>query len=210
MTGMKLYGTTFSNNVRRAYAVALHLGIEVELIEVRPRTPAANTTGFRRLSPNGRVPAFSDGDFRTCESHAIMVYLSESTPNTVWPAGRRARAEVVHWMSWALAHWRLGWQPLQFERFVKPRLLGGQTDKRIVEEALPVFHTEARLLNNHLVNRTWLVEEGLTLADFSVAAGLCHAEPAQLPLEAYPEIRRWYASINALPAWQNSAPKFPT
>jgi hypothetical protein len=57
MTDMKLYGTTFSNNVRRAYA-ALHLGIEVELIEVRPRTPAANTPEFGLLGhargPDGR------------------------------------------------------------------------------------------------------------------------------------------------------------
>ncbi len=205
---MKLYGTLISNNVRRAYAVALHLGLPIEIVEVLPKSPAANSPEFRRLSPSGRVPAFSDGEFGTDESHAIMLYLAEANPNTLWPRERRPRAEVMRWMSWALAHWRQGWGPLQFERFVKPTYFKGQPDEKIVEQALTVFHMEAKILDAHLVNRKWLLGNELTLADFSVAAGLCFAGAVQLPLENYPNIRRWYARMESLPAWQESAPRF--
>jgi glutathione S-transferase len=206
---MKLYGTPFSNNVRRAYAVALHVGAQIELVEVLPRTPAVNTPEFRAVSPGGRVPALSDGNFSTDESHAIMLYLAEIKPNTLWPGDRVRRAQVMRWMSWALAHWRLGWQPLQFERFIKPVFLKGQTDDVAVAQALPIFHAEAKTLDQHLADRPWLVGGELTLADFSVAAGLCYATQAQFPLEGYAHIRNWYQRVEALPAWQKSAPRPP-
>ena len=204
---MKLYGTPMSNNVRRAYAVALHTGAPVELVEVIPRTPAANTPEFRRISPGGRVPALSDGDFSTDESHAIMLYLAETQPGMLWPGDRVQRAQVMRWMSWSLAHWRSGWQPLQFERFIKPAFLNGPTDESAVKQALPIFHAEAAILDAHLAGRTWLVGDAVTLADFSVAAGLCYAAQAKLPLDGYGNIRIWYQRVEALPAWQKSAPR---
>jgi glutathione S-transferase len=51
------------------------------------------------------------------------------------------------------------------------------------------------------------VEDALTLADFSVASYLHYAAPAELPLDAYPNIRAWYARVEALPAWRESVPK---
>jgi glutathione S-transferase len=206
MLMMKLYGILGSNNVRRAYAVALHLGLGVEVIETMPRSPAVNTPEFRRMSPAGRVPAFEDGDFRTDESHAIMLYLAEAKPNTLWPADRKSRSEVMRWLSWSLAHWRNGWGPLQLERVIKPLMMKAEPDLAEVARALPIFHAEAEILDAHLANRQYLVGDGLTLADFSVVAGFCYAEPAQLPLESYANIRSWRGRIEALPAWQKSAP----
>jgi glutathione S-transferase len=204
---MKIYGVLGSNNVRRCYAVALHLGLPVELIDVVPRTPEANTPEFRRMSPAGRIPALSDGDFETDESHAIMLYLAEAKPNTLWPAGRRERAQVMRWLSWSLAHWSKGWQALQFERVIKPMFLKQEPDPAAIEQAIPVFHQEAKLLDAQLAGRQWLVGSGVTLADFSVGSGLMYAVPAKLPLEPYANIRAWYARVEALPAWQKSAPQ---
>lgn len=203
---MRLYGTLASNNVRRAMAVAKHLGIEVEHVDLMPLTPAADAPEFRRASPAGRVPALIDGDFLLNESHAIMLYFTSLVPNTLWPQDARARAEVMRWMSWSLAHWHGGWQPLQWERFIKPLLFKGTTDAAAVARAEEIFHREARLLDAHLAGREWLVGSGLTLADFSVAAGLGHARPAGLPLEPYGNIRAWYGRIEQLAAWQATAP----
>jgi len=142
----------------------------------------------------------------TDESHAIMLYLAEAKPNTLWPGDRRARAQVMRWISWSLAHWRNGWQPLQFERVIKPLLLKGQPNQAAIDQALPIFHQEAKLLDAHLAGRQWLVGNDVTLADFSVASGLSYAAPAQIPLDPYANIRAWNARMDALPAWQKTAP----
>jgi glutathione S-transferase len=204
---MKLYGILASNNVRRAYAVALHLQLDVELIEVVPRTPAAQSPEFRRMSPAGRVPAFADGDYVTDESHAIMLYLAEQRPNTLWPATPRARAQVMRWICWGQAHFRQGWQPVQFERVIKPLLLKAQPDEAAVAAALPVFHQEAAILDGHLAGRKWLVDDALSLADFSIGASFSYAQPARLPLEPYAHIRTWLARLDELPAWRQTAPR---
>ena len=205
---MKLYGVMGSNNVRRAYAVALHLDLPVEHIDLFPRTPAADTPEFRRMSPAGRVPAFSDGDFVTDESHAIMLYLAEAKPNTLWPGDRKLRAQVMRWMSWSLAHWSAGYGPVQYERVIKPFILkaaarsggdrSGHADLSPGSEAAghsPYGQAMAgRLRRSRSRISAWL-------------QGLSYAGPAKFPLEPYPNIREWYSRIEALPAWQKTAPK---
>ncbi|MGH3804346.1 MAG: glutathione S-transferase family protein [Pseudonocardiaceae bacterium] len=206
---MKIYGLLNSNNVRRAYAVARYLDLPVEHVDLNPFTPAGSSSEFRRMSPAGRIPAFCDGDFLLNESHAIMLYLAEQKPGTLWPSEPAARAEVMRWMSWSLAHWRNGWQPLQYERVIKHILGRGDPDAAVVEQAIPAFHQEAKLLDEHLDGRQWLVGNAVTLADFSVASGLSFAEPARLPLESYRNIRAWSSRMNAIPAWAETAPRLP-
>ncbi|MEO1180825.1 MAG: glutathione binding-like protein [Cyanobacteria bacterium J06636_28] len=75
------------------------------------------------------------------------------------------------------------------------------------QQALKTFHKEAQVLNTHLADREYLVNNTLTLADFSVAGDLTYAVPAQFPLGEYPHIRAWYDRIEALPAWQQTAPR---
>jgi len=73
-----------------------------------------------------------------------------------------------------------------------------------VEKGLTKFHRAAKVLNAHLKGRNYICGGQLTVADFSIGAPLIMAVPAQFPLEDYPEIRRWYAQLAALPAWQKA------
>ncbi len=43
-----------------------------------------------------------------------------------------------------------------------------------------------------------------TLADFSLGSVMNFAEMAHYPIEPYGEIKRWYATLRALPAWQKT------
>jgi glutathione S-transferase len=69
-----------------------------------------------------------------------------------------------------------------------------------------MFHQDAAVLDKHLERHPYLVNDTLTLADFTVAAPLFHAERAKIPLEKYGNIRSWFAKQAALPAWQQTAP----
>src|SRR5262249_28684659 len=44
----------------------------------------------------------------------------------------------------------------------------------------------------------------LTLADFGIGSAMILAERAHYPVEPYGEIKRWYATLRALPAWQTT------
>jgi glutathione S-transferase len=86
-------------------------------------------------------------------------------------------------------------------------LLGVDTDAAALKRAEEAFHRDAPVLDAHLAQHEYLAGGALSLADFSVASYLHYAAQAGLPLEPYGNIRAWYARIEALPAWQQTAPK---
>jgi glutathione S-transferase len=70
------------------------------------------------------------------------------------------------------------------------------------------FHTFAPVLNAQLEGKDFIMGSKVTLADFSVGACFSFAEPSGLPWNDYTQIKAWWARMNAVPAWKNTAPKF--
>lgn len=204
---MKLYYFPASPNSRKVHAVAIQLDLPLDLKLVDLQKGEQRTSEFMQLNPTGRTPVLQDGKFVLWESIAIMQYLASQISNSLWPENVQSRADIMRWQSWQLAHWQSACQPLQYERVVKQILQLGDPDPQIVEQATQRFHQEATVLNQHLAERTYLVNETLTLADFSVASDLTYAGPGQFPLELYPYIQSWYARIEQLPAWQQTNPR---
>ena len=170
------------------------------LIEGEHRKP-----DFLAVNPNGKVPALLDGDMRLCESNAIMCYLADKTGSALWPRDGR-QIEIISWFCWEAAHFSRHAGTLGFENFLKPKFGLGETDAAAVEEARGFFRQFAAVLDGHLKGRAYLVGDALSLADFAVAAPLPFAGPAQLPLDGFDEIKRWYATIESLPAWREPFP----
>lgn len=204
---MKLYYFPASPNSRKVHAVAIQLDLPLDLKLVDLQKGEQRTPEFMQLNPTGRTPVLQDGKFVLWESIAIMQYLASQISNSLWPENVQSRADIMRWQSWQLAHWQSACQPLQYERVVKQILQLGDPNPQIVEQATQRFHQEATVLNQHLAERTYLVNETLTLADFSVASDLTYAGPGQFPLELYPHIQDWYARIEQLPAWQQTNPR---
>ncbi|MEE3719442.1 glutathione S-transferase family protein [Tumidithrix elongata RA019] len=204
---MKLYYFPPSPNTRKAHAVAIHLQLPVDLQLVDLQKGEQHAPAFHKLNPTGRTPVLEDGDFILWESTAIMQYLASQIPNTLWSEDVKTRADIMRWQSWQLAHWHHACQPLQFENFVKPLLQLGEPDLQVVQRATELFHKEATVLNEHLAERKFLVNDTLTLADFSVASELTYAIPGRFPLENYAHIRAWYARMEQLHAWEKTAPR---
>ena len=47
----------------------------------------------------------------------------------------------------------------------------------------------------------------LTIADFSAAAPLFHAQGAGMPVGPYANIGAWFGRVSALPCWSETAPQ---
>jgi glutathione S-transferase len=204
---MKLYGFPPSPNTWKVRAAAAHLGIPLELELVDLAKGQQRTPEYLALNPTGRTPLLVDGDLVLWESNAIMQYIAGRSANELWPTDARKRADIVRWQSWQLAHWGAeACGPLLFQRAVKRALNIGPPDAAIVAKATECFNRDAAVLDAHLSARPYLAGDGLTLADFSVAAPLFLAEPAELPLAPYQHVRDWFGRVSALPAWRDTAP----
>jgi len=201
---MRLYYHPISHNCRRVLATIYELDREdVELSVVDLFKAEHKSPDFLKLNPNGKVPVLEDGDYSLWESTAIMQYLSGDS--ALWPASK-VRYDIIRWQVWGVGHWGPPIGKIVFERLVKKVTGGGEADEAKVAEAFEEFQRFASVLDSHLEERDWLVGDGLTLADLSVAANLTFAGVVGIDLEPYANIRKWYGTIEARDAWQRSAP----
>jgi glutathione S-transferase len=206
---MKLYGFPASPNTWKVRAVAKHLGIPLEIEFIDLTKGEQHKPDHLSRNPNGRTPVLVDGDLKLWESTAILHYIAGQKPNALLPQDARSRADIIRWQSWALAHWGAeGCEPLLFQRLVKQILNMGAPDEAVVAGATEQFKKCANVLEAHLSKQTYLVDGGITLADFSVAAPLFYADRGGFPLAEYPKVREWFGRVSALPCWKETAPQF--
>ena len=205
---MKLYGFPASPNTWkvRALAAQLKMPLEFELVDLLKG--AQQTPAFLALNPTGRTPVLVDGDFKLWESNAILQYLASKNPTPLYPNDAKGRADVSRWQFWDLAHWGAqACQPLTFENLVKKFVNLGAPDQAVVAKATEAFNKEAKMLDAHLARHKYLVNDTLTIADFTVAAPLFHAQGAGIPVAHYANIGAWFGRVSALPCWSETAPQ---
>ena len=189
----------------KVLAVAHHLGIDYQFAFCDLTKGAQKAAAYTALNPNQKMPVLEEGDFKLWESNAIIQYLATRKPQAgLLPTDERARADVARWQFWESTTWDPACAILIFERAVKRFFGGGAPDPVEVEKGLQKFNRAASILDGHLRGRKRVCGDQLTLADFAIASPLTMAEAAQLPLEKYAEIRRWFGTIADLPAWQKT------
>jgi glutathione S-transferase len=200
---MKYYYHPGSPNCRKVSAVIEMLGVEADYSFVDLPKGKQAQPEFLAVNPNGMVPALVDGDTTVLESNCIVIYLAEKTGSDLWPEAHKL--EILRWMFWEQSHFMYATGMVFFQKLLKP-LLGQEPDETRVEEGIAKFRRHAGALDDHLKNREWLVGDTMTLADLAVAANLTYADTTELPMDEFPNIQRWYASIEELPAWQATRP----
>lgn len=205
---MKFYTFPLSPNCRRVAAVIDHLGLEVETVFVDLSKGESHRPEYAAIAPTEKVPALSDGDFHLFESYAIMQYLCGKKPgNTLLPQDERTRADINRWMFWAASALYRPTGTLTYESLVKPMLLQQQPDPRAIQEGLELFALHMKVLESHLGKHPYLVGDGLTLADYTIASMFTFSGPAQMPMHQYPNVQAWLARMDQDRSWQATAPQ---
>ena len=202
---LKIHAFPVSPRAFKVLSFANHIAIPYEFVLCDLTKGAQRSAEFTALNINQRMPVLEEDGWTLWESNAIVQYLATKKPELgLLPKDERARADISRWMFWESAHWDQACAILIFERFVKGFFGRGGPDPAEVEKGLAQFNRAAKALDQHLKGRNYLCGDALSVADFSIGAPLIMAERASLPLDDYPEIRRWYASLAALPAWQKT------
>ncbi len=207
---MKLYFHPMSGNSRRALLVATHLDVPLERIVVDLTRGEQRGAPHLARNPNGRVPVLDDDGFVLWESRAIMQYLADKTPGqTLLPTDARGRAEVNRWLFWCAAHMAPANSILVYENVVKALTGRGPADPVELARGEALIAQYAPVLDAHLAGRTWVTQDRVTLADYSLAASFALAAPARLPIADYANLRAWLGRVQELDAWMRTAPPAP-
>jgi glutathione S-transferase len=191
---------------RRVLALAKHLGIKAEFVEVDLMAGGLKTPEFAALNPNQKAPVLVDGDQVLWESSAIMAYLCVKAGSDMWPARPAEQVEVLRWLSWNDCHWAPAVGPFYFEHVVKSTFGLGPPDRALLKAGVPNFLRFAVVLDAHLSGLNYAACGRLTIADFQLASMATYWRESEMPMEAYPNIVKWIEGLNRIPAWANPWP----
>ena len=204
-SGPKLYDSDLLAP-RKACAVARYLDADVAFVYLDVRKGEHKTPSYLAINPNGTVPALTDGELALWEADAIICHLAERAGSDLWPRDPRRQIEIIKWLSWNSQHFLRFGGALYFEYVIKARFGIGGPDEAAVSEAQDSFRQYGGVLNDHLDGRRWLMGDAPTVADFSVGIVLPYAGQAHMPLDEFPQMRRWHDQLNDMEAWRDPFP----
>ena len=187
-------------NPRVAVAVAKHLKSPVTFIRADPRDPAKEDA-FRPINPNTLVPVLVENGYRLWETDAIACRLSEISGVDFFASGKYL-TETLRWISWGTHHFTRAGDAFYFENLIVPKYMPRPPNTALLENAARDFHRFAPVLDDFLQDRTSLIDNRLTYADFRVATCLPYAEAASIPVSGYNNILKWHDRLNDLDAWR--------
>lgn len=200
-------------NPRLCVAAARQIGADVAFEWAAPFDPAQSPR-FRPLNPSLRIPILVELQRAPLwEADAIIARLCQITGSDFWRMGDEM-PDMIRWVSWGHNYFVRACDVVSFEYGTKQRYGLGPIDPAAVAQGLADFRTHAAQLNDHLAGRDYLLDTGLSYADFRMATFLPFNDVAGLPVQDYPHIAAWAARLDMLPAWRDpfaglNAPELP-
>jgi elongation factor 1-gamma len=181
MTNGKLYGSPKSPRTQKVLIAAKYGGTDVAL--VTDSAPAD-------LSHFGLDVVFVDGDNRFIGCLAAALHVGGDAVKGQFPAHFARVLQYLEWSESKLSPSVLG--------YVLPSVSAMQVDKKVFKEAKDELFALLHTLNDHLLGRTYLVDERISLADISVALDLLPAYQYVLDGSARANLKnlnRWFQTV---------------
>ena len=191
-----LYDSAVSGNCYKVRLLLAHLGVPYERRELSVVDRSNRPDVLGGLNPALRVPTIVLDDGRSLgESNAILWYFGEGTRFV--PEDRYARAQVLQWMFFEQYDHEPALAVVRFWLAYSGRA-ADFADR--LEERTAAGYRALDAMERHLDGRTYLVGEGMTLADIALYAYTHVAEEGNFDLGGYRAIRAWLDRVAAEPA----------
>ncbi|MEN3177316.1 glutathione S-transferase N-terminal domain-containing protein [Gluconobacter sp. OJA] len=178
-------------------------GLPYEAVPIDTGKGEQHAPAFRRINPNGKLPAIVDTDgpggheARVFDSTAILLYLAEKTDRFL---GTDAdRPELLSWLMFL----GTGLGPFSGQAVHFQYAAPGGLDYAVNRYRREI-ERHYQVLNDHLEGRAFVVGENYTIADMSAWGWLDRAprvmKGSDTPLAPWPNLVRFMNLVNARPA----------
>ncbi len=196
---LKIWGRKNSSNVQKVLFTCAELGVPFERIDWAGPFGGNDDPAYRKLNPNGVVPAVEDGGLVIWESNTICRYLCATRNGAhLHPTDPAARTFVDRWMDWQLANAAGPTATIMIGMYRTPEPKRDMAAIGAAEKRLGQIWT---IVDTWLDGRTYLAGDSFTLADeiISIMAHRFLNFPIARP--DLPRLRTWYDRVAARPAF---------
>jgi len=193
METLRLYDFLPSGNGYKVRLLLTQMGMPFERIEVNILKGESRTLDFLSKNPNGRIPVLeiAPGKY-LAESNAILLYLSEYTE--FLPSDRYLKAQVIQWLFFE----QYSHEPyIATSRFWVSILGKAEEYRAALEQKREPGYAALKVMENHLRNRSFFVDERYTIADIALFAYTHVADEGGFDLTQFPAIQAWIERVKA-------------
>jgi len=154
---------------------------------------------FLAISPNNKIPAIVDSEgpggkpISVFESGAILIYLAEKTGKFL-PADARGRYAVLEWLMFQMGSIGPMFGQANHFRAYAPEKIPYAID-RYTNEASRLYGIMDRRLADHAY-----VAGDYSIADIAIFPWMRYGDRRGVNVEEFPNVKRWFESIDARPA----------
>lgn len=204
---LKIYGVPISVHTRKVIVVALAKNLAHEVVPVVPVIPDNPPPNWRQLSPTGKIPALTDGDFTISDSAAICAYLERQRPDpAVYPQPAREFAWALSLEQYAGTLFREVVHPLFHETVVQPKIRNVPTNRSKVDEVLNRAVPEAFAYLDGIAGDGFLAGKVMSVADIAVTSNLITYQYIGFDLyrDRYPRLAALYNRVVRQPAMREA------
>ena len=152
---------------------------------------------FTAISANQKIPGLVHGDIRLMESCAILQYLGEQFPSSLYPSGAD-RYGVLQWLTWQAA----GLGPTFGNKLSYTRYMADVPEEQKVHP-LTRFNVEAqrllRVLDKQLEGKSFVCGEDFTIADIAIFPWIRGYKWSKIDITLHPNVLAWKERVHQRP-----------
>jgi glutathione S-transferase len=190
--------TSATPNGWKASVTLEELGLPYEVHAIELSKGTQKEPWFRKINPNGRIPAIVDRDednFPVFESGALMIYLAEKTGKLL-PTDVKGRSRVIQWLMFQMG----GIGPMMGQANVF-----GRYWHETYQPAIDRYRNESRrlfeVLNGQLADHEYLAGE-YSIADIANWCWVRTWPWSGVTMDGLDHLQRWIDVIQERPAVQ--------
>lgn len=169
----------------------------IEVITVDIMNGEQFSDAFTAVSANQKIPGLVHGDIRLMESCAILQYLGERFPSSLYPSGAD-RYDVLQWLTWQAA----GLGPTFGNKLSYTRYMADVPDEQKVHP-LTRFNVEAqrllRVLDKQLEGKSFVCGEDFTIADIAIFPWIRGYKWSKIDITLHPNVLAWKERVHQRP-----------
>jgi glutathione S-transferase len=192
---MKLYEFAPTRSIRVRWTLQ-ELEVDFDSETVNLMAGENQQPAFLELNPAGKLPVLVDDDLVLTESVAIVLYLADKFPERGFaPTGLDQRSELNRWLLFTATELE---QPLW--RMARHTMLYPEPKRLPADIALARedFKPLARVLDEHMKGRDFVVGDSVTVGDFVLGYTLDWANEVRL-LDSFPRLKGYMERMYARP-----------
>lgn len=190
----KLFDFLPSGNCYKIRLLLNQLRIPYQRIEVNVLQQQSRTPEFLKINPNGKIPVLEHNGRYLTESNAILWYLAKDTD--FLPNGNFEQAQVLQWMFFE----QFSHEPyIAKSRFWVSILNAKEHYKEQLATLIPLGYAAMDVMEAHLANHSFFVNNQYSIADIALYAYTHVAEEGSFDLSRYINIQNWFKRIESQP-----------